>query len=76
MRCWEPLGHLMAVRFHVSSNSGLRGKVRSDFVGMELALELYSDDGMGCEGVKSNHPVLKRSVTVLLFPGNHIRVPK
>lgn len=69
-RCWEPLGHLTAVRFHVSSkkNSRLRGKVRSDFVRMELTLELYSDDGMGFEGVKSNHPVFKRPDTVLLFP--------
>lgn len=68
----------MAVRFHVSSreNSGLRGKVRSDFVGMELTLELYSDDGLSYEGVESNHPVFKRPDTVLLFPGNHIRVPK
>lgn len=68
----------MAVRFHVSSreNSGLRGEVRNDFVGMEVTLELYSDDGLGYEGVKSNHPVFKSPGTVLLFPGNHIRVPK
>lgn len=61
----------MAVRVHVSSkeNSVRTGRIRSDFVEMELTLELHSADCMGYEGLESSHRGFKSPELVALFPG-------
>lgn len=76
--CWPVLGHPVAVRFHVfrEKHLMLRRKLRSDFEEMELTTELHSDDYLGYEGTELNHSVSQWPETVLLFPGNHIRVSK
>lgn len=54
----------------------LRGKLRSDFEEMEFNDRTSFGDYLGYEGTELDHSVSQWPETVLLFPGNHIRVSK